>query len=69
MFFNSYQKKTVKELRKNLCFTAKELADRVKCDPVDIMKVDELRLKEVPEPLRSKITPVLRGDDYDKIPW
>lgn len=43
--------------------------DRVKCDTVEIMKVDNLRLKEVPEPLKSRITPILRGDDYDKIPW
>ena len=69
MLFSSYQKKRVKELRKNLCLTAKELAERIKCDCVEIMQVDELRLKEVPEPLKSKLIPILRGDDYDKIPW
>ncbi|MHB9094923.1 MAG: transcriptional regulator [Eubacteriales bacterium] len=69
MFFNSFRKKTVKELRKNQGLTAKELAQRLKLDTVTIMKIDELRLKDVPEPLQSKITPVLRGDDTDKMPW
>ncbi len=69
MFFNSFRKKTVKELRKNQGLTAKELAQRLKMDTVTIMKIDELRLKDVPEPLQSKITPVLRGDDTDKMPW
>ncbi len=28
-----------------------------------------LKLKEVPETLKEKITPILRGDAVDKIPW
>ncbi|MHB1167556.1 MAG: transcriptional regulator [Carboxydocellales bacterium] len=67
--FSSYQKKTVKELRKNLGMTVKELAERIKCDNIEVMKIDELCLKEVPEPMKAKLTPVLRGDIYDKIPW
>ncbi|MFZ3172913.1 MAG: hypothetical protein WA118_13165 [Carboxydocellales bacterium] len=67
--FSSYQKKTVKELRKNLGMTVKELAEWIKCDNIEVMKIDELRLKEVPEPMKSKLTPVLRGDIYDKMPW
>ena len=68
-FFNSYRKKTVKELRKNQGLTARELAQRLKIDTVQIMKIDELLLKDVPEPLQSLITPILRGDDTDKMPW
>lgn len=70
MFFNfGINNKTVKELRKDRGLTAKELAQMLKLEPVEIMQIDNNKLKEVPEPLKSKITPVLRGDDLDKIPW
>jgi len=62
-------RKTVKELRKNQGLTAREVAQIAKVDTVDILKVENTKLKDVPEPLRSKITPVLRGDFMDKIPW
>lgn len=63
------QNKKVKELRKNQGLTAREVAELLKVDTVDILKIEELPLKEVPEPLKSKITPILRGDYMDKIPW
>lgn len=69
LFKSSIMKKTVKELRKNQGFTARELASRVKVDNVQILKVDELKLKDVPEPLKSKLLPVLKGSYTDKIPW
>lgn len=47
--------KTVKELRKNRGFTAKELADRLGLASVAIKRVDGLCLKDVPEPLRSRL--------------
>ncbi|MGI6434962.1 MAG: transcriptional regulator [Syntrophomonadaceae bacterium] len=62
-------KKEIKELRKNQCLTARELADKLKIDTIDILKIDNLKLKDVPEPLRSKLLPILRGDYLDKIPW
>ena len=62
-------KKTVKELRKNRGLTARELAAKIRVNPARINRIDHLKLKEVPEPLKSKITPILRGDDIDKIPW
>lgn len=62
-------KKTVKELRKNQNLTAKELADKLKMDTVDILKIDDLRLKDITEPLRSKLTPILRGDYMDNMTW
>lgn len=68
-FFGSFCKKTVKELRKNRGLTARELAQRLKLDTVEIMKIDEMRLRDVPEPMQSLITPILRGDDTDRIPW
>lgn len=64
-----FQNKTVKELRKNQGLTAKELAQRLKLDTVEILAIDDRKVKEVPEPLKTKIIPVLRGDDTDKIPW
>jgi DNA-binding protein Fis len=70
MFFNfGIRNKVVKELRKNQCLTAQELAQRVKLDGNQVLTVDNLKLKDVPEPLQKKILPFLRGDDLDKIPW
>ena len=70
MFFNlGIKNKTVKELRKNQGLTARELAVRLKLNTSAILRIDDMKLKQVPEPMRSKITPVLRGDDVDKIPW
>ena len=62
-------KKTVKELRKNQNLTARELADKLKLEAVDILKIDDLRLKDIAEPLRSKLTPILRGDYMDNMTW
>lgn len=61
--------KTIKELRKNQGLTAQELARRVKVNTSLILRIDEMRLKDVPDPLRTRITPVLKGEDTDKIPW
>lgn len=70
MLFNlGFKNKTIKELRKNQGLTARELAQRLKLSTAAIIRIDDKKLKEVPEPLRRKITPILRGDDIDKIPW
>jgi hypothetical protein len=70
LLFNfGLKQKTVKELRKNQGMTARELAQRLKLNTAAILRIDDMKLKEVPEPLRSRITPILRGDDVDKIPW
>ncbi|NPV91992.1 MAG: helix-turn-helix domain-containing protein [Firmicutes bacterium] len=70
MFFKfGIMGKTVRELRKNQGLTAKELAERVRVDTIEILKVDEMRLKEVPEPLKERIYPILSGEYMDKIPW
>ncbi|WP_131919304.1 transcriptional regulator [Heliophilum fasciatum] len=69
MFGFGLKNKTVKELRKNQCLTAKELAQRLKLDTIDILRIEDTKLKDIPEPLKSKITPILRGDDSDKMPW
>ena len=61
--------KTIKELRKNQGFTAKELAIKLKADSKVIKMIDNKKLKDVPEPLKTKISPVLRGDILNKIPW
>ncbi len=70
MFFNFRNRNTrVKELRKNQGYTAQEMALKLKLNTAEIIKIDELKLKEVPEPLKTKILPILRGDYMDKIPW
>lgn len=61
--------KTIKELRKNRGLTAREIAFLLKTDAVEILNIDNMKLKDVPEPLKTKITPILRGDDLDRIPW
>ncbi|NLM13605.1 MAG: helix-turn-helix transcriptional regulator [Epulopiscium sp.] len=61
MFFEFINRnKTIKELRKNKCYTVKELAEKVNLNPSIINRIDALKLKEVPEPVKSKVLPFLR---------
>ncbi|ATW27088.1 transcriptional regulator [Candidatus Formimonas warabiya] len=69
IFGFGFRNKTVKELRKNKGYTVIELANRLKLESIEIKRVDELKLKDVSEPLRSRLEPIFRGDDFDKIPW
>ncbi len=69
LFGSKIMKKTIKELRKNQNLTAQELADKLKLDTLDILNIDNLKLRDVPEPLKSNLLPILRGDYIDKIPW
>ncbi|MDD4802856.1 MAG: transcriptional regulator [Syntrophomonas sp.] len=69
LFEPPIMKKSIKELRKNQGLTAKELAARLRIEPQGILSIDNLRLKDIPQPLRSKLLPILRGDYTDKIPW
>jgi hypothetical protein len=61
--------KTVEQLRKDQGYTAQELALKLKMNTLSIKRIDLLKLKDVPEPIKSKILPLLRGDYMDKIPW
>lgn len=70
MFFEFRNRnKTVEQLRKDQGYTAQELALKLKMNTTAIKRIDLLKLKDVPEPLKSKILPLLRGDYMDKIPW
>lgn len=70
MFFKfGFKHKTVNGLRKKQGLTAKELAQQINVDTVKILKIDNLKIKDVLENLKKKITPILRGDNIDKIPW
>lgn len=70
MFFEfKNRNKTIKELRKNQGYTAKDIALKLKRDTIDISTIDDLKLREVEEPLKSKLLPILRGDYMDNIPW
>ena len=71
MFFGLRFKdeKTVKVLRKNQNLTAKELGDILKLDTVEILKIDDQKLKDVSEPLKSKLIPILRGDYMENMTW
>lgn len=59
----------MKVLRKNQGLTARELAGLLKVDTVEVLRVDNLKLRDVPEPLRGRMLPVLRGDRLDNVPW
>ncbi len=61
MFFKTFGNKTVKELRRKQGLTAKELAMIAGVGSSMIRKVDYYKIKNVPEPLKSKIEPVLKG--------
>lgn len=69
IFGFGFKNKTVKELRKNQGLTAKELAMLLKLDTIDIINIDDMKVKDLPEPMKIKIIPVLKGEYMDKIPW
>lgn len=70
MFFYWRNKnKKVSYLRKNMSYTARELAIKLKVDNIKILNIDNLKLKEVDKELREKLIPILRGDMYDNVPW
>jgi transcriptional regulator with XRE-family HTH domain len=70
MFFNfGFNNKTVKQLRKERGYTAKELAEKIGIGTSLIKKADDYKVKNIPEPLKSKLLPILRGDIDNKIPW
>lgn len=69
LFYFMNRNKTVKELRKNISMTAKELALKIKCTSTEIAKIDHLKLKELPKELQDQLIPLFRGDHYDQIPW
>jgi hypothetical protein len=50
-------------------YTAKELADKLRIGTSLILKVEDHKIKDVPEPLKSKLIPILRGDEDNKVPW
>lgn len=69
MFFSwGFMKKTVKELRKNQYLTAKDLADKLHIDTIDVLNMDDKRLKDIEEPLKSEMIPILRGGYMDRLP-
>ncbi|KJR48154.1 hypothetical protein UF75_1507 [Desulfosporosinus sp. I2] len=45
------------------------MADKIKLDTVDILKIDDQRLRDIAEPLRSKLTPIPGGDYMDNMTW
>jgi len=68
-FFKTFGNKTVNELRKNQGLTAQEVAQLIKVNPSLVKKVDQHKFKKVPEPLKSKLEPLLKGKHVDKAPW
>lgn len=69
LYFFFHRNQTIKDLRKNAGFTAKELALKIKCETVEITRIDHQRLKDIPQAMRDRLLPIFRGDRLDKIPW
>lgn len=69
IFSFGIKNKYIKDLRKDQGLTAKELAEWANVDLVEILNIDSKKLKEIDEPLKSKILPILNGDYMDDIPW
>lgn len=69
LFGFGFNNKTVKELRMQRGYTVRELAEKLKISASIISKVDDHKVKHVPEPLKSRLIPVLRGDEDSKVPW
>jgi len=69
LYFFLHRNQTIKELRKNAGFTARELALKLKCETVEIIRLDHLRLKEISPEMRHRLIPLFRGDRMDNIPW
>lgn len=61
LFDFSFKNKTIKELRKNKGYTVKELAVQIKVSESLILKVDNRKLKDIPDPLYSRLFSVLKG--------
>jgi ribosome-binding protein aMBF1 (putative translation factor) len=61
MLFWNFNSKTVKELRMKQGLTVQQLALMVKISSSVIKKVDHFQMKNVPEPVKSRITPALKG--------
>lgn len=64
MFFEFRNRnRTIKDLRKDQSLTAEQLSDMTGVNKIEILRIDELKLREIQEPTRSKLIPTLRGDD------
>lgn len=68
-YFLFHRNQTIKDLRKNAGYTAKELALKIKCETWEITRIDHLRLKDIPLEMHRLLLPIFRGDRLDKIPW
>lgn len=64
----SFKQKTVKTLRRSQGLTARELASMAKLDTIKVLHVDDMRLKDVPQPLQARIKPFLDGPGRKHIP-
>jgi len=61
MFFNfGIKNKTVKQLRKAKSYTVRELSELLKVNSSLIQQADNYKIKDVPEPLKSKIIDALK---------
>jgi transcriptional regulator with XRE-family HTH domain len=66
MFFEFRNRnRSIKDLRKDMGFTVQQLADQSGVDKLELLRIDNLKLRELQQPVRSQLMPSLRGDHLD----
>ncbi|SNS43836.1 hypothetical protein SAMN05446037_101027 [Anaerovirgula multivorans] len=63
LFYWFNRNKTIKDLRKNVSLTTKELAEKLNWHTREVNKIEELSLKELPKEIRQELIPIFRQDD------
>jgi len=63
MFFYLRNKnKKISQLRKNIGYTAKELSIKLGWDTVDVLKIDDKKLKDISDKKREILMPIFKGN-------
>ncbi len=59
MFKWGKKHKTIRQLRRKRGFTANELAMMAKVDTIEILRLDDLKLKDIDKEMKDKLLPYL----------
>ena len=59
MFKWGKKHKTIRQLRRKRGFTANELAMMAKVDAIEVLRLDDLKLKDIDKEIKDKLLPYL----------
>ncbi|MGI6421430.1 MAG: transcriptional regulator [Syntrophomonadaceae bacterium] len=59
MFKWGKKHKTIRQLRRKRGFTANELAMMAKVDTIEVLRLDDLKLKDIDKEIKDKLLPYL----------